>query len=79
MLKQLIQAALVAITQSESIVVGALLSGLVLLAKDLHIVVNKASLAVILTPLITAIIVELDKQAGVSVSARRASKGSLDQ
>lgn len=69
-LKNVLSQVLSAITKNERLIVGAAASGLVALAGDLHIVVSSTSLAAILTPFVTSILVELDNKVGVAKTVK---------
>lgn len=54
------------VTAKESVIVGVAASAVVALASDLHIVISNASVASVLTPLATSLLVEIDKKLGVA-------------
>jgi hypothetical protein len=76
-LKNILKQILDLADQHIPLIVGAAVSGVVALAGDLHIVISSASATEILTPVITSVIVELDKAAGVAKSAVSAARKPL--
>ena len=56
---------LAVVEQYEAVAVGAAASAVVALASDFHIVISKASVASVLTPLATSVLVELNKKLGI--------------
>jgi hypothetical protein len=62
------------VTSKESVIVGAAASALVAVASSLHVVISNASVASILTPLVTSLLVEIDKKLGVASKVATAAQ-----
>jgi len=56
--------------KDETVIVGVIASLVIFLAAKLNIVINNADLAVILTPLVTTILVALNKKFGTTSSVK---------
>jgi hypothetical protein len=64
--KSLLSDVVAFVTKEESVIVGAVATGVVALASDLNIAVSNVSVAAILTPLATGLLVALDKKLGLA-------------